>query len=216
MWPMSARQSADRPRLVLASGSPRRRELLASVGVTAEVLVTNIDETPLAAELATELVSRLAAGKAEAAAVILRSRETDFAGGCLVIGSDTVVEIDGDILGKPVDDGDAAATLRRLSGRTHRAHTGVGVVHIDNDGTNTEVVVVTTSVTMRELSNEDISWYLATGDHMGKAGSYAIQGFAAPFISGVDGAYDAVVGLPLHYVDRLLTEFGWPLRRFSE
>lgn len=208
---MTNRLDADRPRLVLASGSPRRRELLASVGVVADIIVTDIDETPTVGETAEDLVARLARGKAEAAANL--ASVTD----ALVIGSDTVVEIDGDILGKPVDDEEAAATLRRLSGQTHRAHTGVCVVAVRTKGDDAlGVVVSTTSVSMRELSDEDIAWYLSTGDHRGKAGSYAIQGFAAPFVFGVEGPYDGVVGLPLQRLDQLLTELGWPLRSFSD
>lgn len=234
MWPMSPRPAVARPRIVLASASPRRRDLLASVGVHAEVVSCDIDETPLAGESAQDLVARLACGKAEAGAnrielelgssehsadvpakVNTGERGTAFA--CLVIGSDTVVEIDGDILGKPVDDDDALAMLRRLSGRTHRAHTGVSVIGLSL-GSNSEigVAVATTAVTMRDLSEEDLAWYLSTGDHRGKAGSYGIQGFAAPFVSGIEGPYDAVVGLPLHMVDQMTTSFGWPLRTFCD
>lgn len=201
----------DRPRLVLASGSPRRRELLASVGVAAEIVVTDIDETVTPGEVAQDLVARLARGKAEAAA------STGVFDNALIIGSDTVVEVDGVILGKPVDDEDATSMLRSLSGQTHRAHTGICVVSVDPDRPDQlGCVVSSTTVTMRHLSEEDIAWYLSTLDHQGKAGSYAIQGFAAVFVIGIEGPYDGVVGLPLQRLDQLLTEFGWPLRTFSQ
>ncbi len=223
---MSIRSAADRPRLVLASGSPRRAELLRSVGVEAQIVVTDIDETPLAGEAAQDMVARLATGKAEAGADLVRmlepapqsdgqmSQSSDCS--VAVLGADTIVEVDGKILGKPVDDEDAASMLSLLSGKTHRVHTGLCVVVASAEGDDRiGVAVSTTRVTMRILSGEDVQWYLATGDHRGKAGGYAIQGFAAPFVTGIDGPYDGVVGLPLQRLDLLLTELGWPLRTFS-
>ncbi len=229
---MSIQSAADRPRLVLASGSPRRAELLRSVGVEAEIVVSDIDETPLDGEAAQDMVARLATGKAEAGAVLVRAQDVvpdgvpaggssgsgsqAVSGAVAVLGADTIVEVDGRILGKPVDDEDAASMLSLLSGKTHRVHTGICVLIGQPDGGDRiGAAVSTTLVHMRALSSDDIQWYLGTGDHRGKAGAYAIQGFAAPFVTGIDGPYDGVVGLPLQRLDQLLTELGWPLRTFS-
>ncbi len=219
---MSIQSAADRPRLVLASGSPRRAELLRSVGVEAEVVVTDIDETPLEGEAAQDMVARLATGKAEAGIALVRAQAVEDplpssrTETVAVLGADTIVEVDGRALGKPVDDEDAASMLLLLSAKTHRVHTGLCVVTSHPEGHDRiGVAVSTTLVTMRHLSPEDIQWYLATGDHRGKAGAYAIQGFAAPFVTGIEGPCDGVVGLPLQRLDQLLTELGWPLRTFS-
>ncbi len=207
---MPTQLAADRPRLVLASGSPRRRALLASVGVVPEVVVADIDETPAPLETAQELVARLARQKAEAAASLVSGENA------LVLGSDTVVEVDGTILGKPATDLEAIAMLGLLSNSRHRVHTGVCLLGNRSDGGGDSIVdVATTTVRMRTLSDADISWYLATGEHEGKAGAYAIQGYAAQFVTGVEGPYDGIVGLPLNRVDQLLTRFGWPLRLFA-
>ena len=172
-------------RIVLASASPRRHELLSQIGVSFTVRAPHIDETPMECEPAVAYVCRLASAKA--AAVPAASDE-------LIIAADTTVEIDATILGKPRDESDAASMLRRLSGRTHRVHTGVAVScegqpHVD---------VCTTMVTFVALDEAMIQWYLATGEPFGKAGSYAIQGAGAALVARVDGSVSNVIGLPLH------------------
>jgi septum formation protein len=170
-------------RVILASGSPRRSQLLADAGVDFEVRTPDIDETPLPDETPTAYVARLSAQKAGAVA---RSDE-------VVIAADTTVEIDGRILEKPVDADDARRMLRSLSNRTHHAHTGVTVQRPDG----AETRVVTTSVTFVELDDAQIDWYIGTGEPMDKAGAYAIQGRAAGFVERIDGSVTNVVGLPL-------------------
>ena len=185
------------PQLVLASTSPRRRELLAQLGVPFEVLAPAVDEQPLPAELATDHVCRLALAKARAAAAQLGPQ-------ACVLGADTVVVLDGQILGKPVDRDDAAAMLRRLSGRTHtvlsavaRVLGGAHVVHLSES-----------HVTFRTLSPAEIAAYCATGEPLDKAGAYAIQGRAAAFIRHLEGSYSGVMGLPLYETAELLTAAG--------
>lgn len=170
-------------RLVLASGSPRRRELLSGVGLRFTVRPADIDETPHPGEAAEDYVRRLSAEKA---AAVVGPFET-------VIAADTTVEIDGAILEKPEDDADAIRMLRLLSGRTHRAHTGVTVA----DGSGARTILVTTSVTFARLTEEAIDWYVATGEATDKAGAYGIQGAASAFVERVDGSTTNVIGLPL-------------------
>jgi septum formation protein len=182
------------PRVILASQSPRRRELLALVGIRHEVKPADIDERYLAGETPSGHAVRLAREKA---ATI---REP----GAIVIGSDTIVVVDGDVLGKPRDEGDAARMLRRLSGRTHVVITAVAVAV---DG-RLESDVETVDVTFRLLSEADITSYIATREPMDKAGAYGIQGFGATIVSRVDGDYFAVMGLPLQRLVRLLERVG--------
>lgn len=184
-------------RLVLASGSPRRRELLGLLGIEFDVVPADADETPRAHEDADAMVRRLAASKAIAVSTVTP--------GALVIGSDTAVEIDGDILGKPTDAEDAAQMLRRLSGRTHRVHTAVAISRdtaiVAADGT-------ISSVTFVEMSDAAIEWYVATGEPLDKAGGYGLQGIGATFVSTLDGSVTGVLGLPLDLVVDLLTRAG--------
>lgn len=170
-------------RLVLASGSPRRRELLADAGLEFEVRPADVDETPLAGEPPTAYVRRLSLDKA---AAVTRA-------GDVVIAADTTVEVEGRILEKPLDADDARRMLRLLSGRTHRAHTGVTVA----TPRSTETAVVTTAVTFVVLTTEMIEWYVATGEADDKAGAYGIQGAAAGFVERIDGSATNVIGLPL-------------------
>lgn len=180
--------------VVLASQSPRRRELLTLVGIPHEVRPANIDERYLAGEVPHEHAERLARSKAAAIA----------APGAVTIGSDTIVVVDGDVLGKPRDDADAAAMLRRLSGRSHVVITAVAASW--NGRMLSEVEEV--GVTFRTLSDEDIAAYIATREPMDKAGAYGIQGYGATIVERVDGDYFAVMGLPLNRLARLLESLG--------
>ena len=171
--------------VILASQSPRRRELLALVGIPHTVLPADIDETVLHGEIPTAHAERLAWEKASTIA----SRHPD----ALVIGSDTIVVLDDDILGKPEDEAEAKATLRRLSGRTHTVHTAVAV----SFGGRIASGVETVQVTFRDLSDAQIKAYVQTREPMDKAGAYGIQGYGATIIRRVDGDYFAVMGMPL-------------------
>jgi septum formation protein len=184
--------------LVLASSSPRRAEILRSVGWEFEILPVDIDETPSVNEAAIKYVERLALEKAEAAA------KTSF--GKLVLGADTTVVVDGDILGKPTDGNEARSMLRSLSGRWHEVLTGVALVCA---GETSQQVVAhqSTRVQFAKMSDDEINWYVATGEPMGKAGAYAIQGRAALFIEKIEGDYWNVVGLPVRLVYCLIGKF---------
>ena len=181
--------------VVLASGSPRRQELLAQIGVQFTVRVPDIDESPEPAEEPEAYVRRLACAKA--AAVKAAADE-------LVIAADTTVELGGEILGKPVDEHDAASMLRRLSARTHRVHTGVAVRRGDLEFAE----VCTTLVTFVELDEAMIRWYVGTGDPLDKAGAYAVQGAGGALVRLVRGSVSNVVGLPLHVVIELADRCG--------
>lgn len=176
-------------RLVLASGSPRRRELLATLGLTFVVDAADIDETEFVGEDPPSYVVRLARTKAEHVAVRHEP-------GTIVIGADTTVELDGTILGKPSDPGHAGSMLAALSGRTHRVHTGMAVV-VAGDADVAWVSLSTTDVTFRLLDDAAIERYVATGEPMDKAGAYAIQGLGGALVARVSGNVQNVVGLPL-------------------
>ena len=185
---------------MLASASPRRRELLASVGLEpTQVRPADIDESPLPGEQAEAYVLRLAQGKARAIAHA----------GELVLAADTVVTIDGALLGKPRDSADAAGMLRRLSARGHGVATGVAV--FDPVSGQLESRVEVTRVIFAPLDDAEIDWYVASGEPMDKAGAYAIQGRAALFVERIEGSYSNVVGLPLATTYQLLTAAGYPL-----
>lgn len=207
-------------RLILASASPRRRELLAQAGFVFEVCPAHIPEEPQPGEDAVAYVTRLAREKAEAVFRMRRSevrghesegqgageRRGDGRGGTslIVLGADTTVTLDGQILEKPRDAEDAARMLRMLSGRTHRVITGVAVV----SGFGTEVAAEVTVVRFLTLSEEEIAAYVASGEPMDKAGAYAIQGLAAKWIPRIEGCYFNVVGLPLALVGQMLRAGG--------
>lgn len=178
--------------LVLASGSPRRRELLKGAGLTFAVRAANIDETPLLDEAPPAYVRRLSIEKAAASADSPLASTSD-----VIIAADTTVEVNGLILEKPRDNDDAYGMLRRLSGRSHQVHTGVTVSIARNGARRSSTVLVTTEVTFVSLSDEMIDWYLATGEAKDKAGAYGIQGAAAAFVERVDGSVTNVIGLPL-------------------
>ena len=182
--------------LVLASASPRRQELLRNVGITFEVQPADIPEDPLPGEGAKECAERLAREKALAVA---RQRPQDC-----VLGADTVVVVDGELLGKPSGAADAARMLRRLSGREHQVITGVCLVA----GGQCSVASETTSVTMSEISENEIPGYVASDEPLDKAGAYAIQGIASRWIPRIEGDYSNVVGLPVALVWRMLRETG--------
>jgi septum formation protein len=184
------------PRVILASQSPRRRELLALVGIQHEVRPADIDETYLPGEPPRDHSERLAREKTAAIA----AAEPD----ALVIGSDTIVVVDGDVLGKPADDADAERMLARLSGRTHVVMTGVAVTWRGETRSAVEEV----DVTFHALSARDIAEYVATREPMDKAGAYGIQGYGATIVARVDGDYFAVMGLPLQRMVHLLADVG--------
>jgi septum formation protein len=183
-------------RVILASQSPRRRELLALIGITHEVRPADIDETYFPGEKPAAHAERLARGKC----AVIAEREPD----ALVIGSDTIVVVDGDVLGKPTDEADAARMLRRLSGRSHVVVTAVAVARRGQIRSAVEEV----NVTFHSLSDGDIAAYIATREPMDKAGAYGIQGFGATIVERVDGDYFAVMGLPLQLLVRVLRELG--------
>ena len=181
-------------KLVLASKSPRRAEILAGVGWQFEAIAANIDETRRPAENAANYVKRLAATKAGTVANLLTEG--------LVLGADTIVVIDEQILLQPSDDDDARRMLKLLSGKWHEVLTGVALVRA-GDLLQLQVAVETTRVRFAELSADEIDWYVSTGEPRGKAGAYGIQGKAALFIEEIQGDYFNVVGLPIRLVFEL-------------
>ena len=187
--------------LYLASGSPRRRELLTQIAVPFLTQIAPIDENALPGESPIAYVERLALTKAQAGLAAL----TDNAD-AVVLGADTAVVLDGRILGKPTDRADALATLSDLSGRTHEVLTAVALVSRERQASR----VVTSQVTFRALSQAEIEAYWASGEPHDKAGCYGIQGLAAVFVSQLQGSYSAVVGLPLCETAALLAEFAIP------
>ncbi|MDT3440530.1 MULTISPECIES: nucleoside triphosphate pyrophosphatase [unclassified Pseudofrankia] len=185
-------------RIVLASGSPRRRELLAGMGVAFEVVTSNVDENVETFAGPEDFALQLARRKARAVAGCV--------GDALVIGGDTVVELDGRIFGKPADQDEAVEMISRLDGRTHRVVTGLAVVDAAT-GEHREGAA-TTTVTMRPLGEDEIREYAASGEPFGKAGAYAIQGLGGRLVAGVEGDLDNVIGLPTATLRRLLAAFG--------
>jgi septum formation protein len=184
------------PRVILASQSPRRRELLELVGITHEVRPADIDETYFPGENPREHAERLAREKA---AVIARQEPE-----AIVIGSDTIVVVDGDVLGKPADEAEAARMLRRIAGRSHVVMTAVAVVWRGETRSAVEEV----GVDFHPLTDAEIDAYIATREPMDKAGAYGIQGYGAAIVARVDGDYFAVMGLPVQRLVRVLRELG--------
>ena len=185
-------------RLVLASASPRRRELLERLGLDFDVVPADVDESPQDGERPRAYVRRVAAAKA---AAVPAGDDT------VVLAADTTVDVDGRILAKPVDDDDARAMLRSMSGRTHRVHTGVAI----RRGGEVVTDVVTTYVTMVPMTSSLVEWYVATGEPRDKAGAYAIQGAGAVLVERVRGSVTNVVGLPLATVVALGRRLGFEL-----
>jgi septum formation protein len=192
-----------RPRLVLASSSPRRQRLLEGMGLHFASVSPDIDETPRPGEAPRAYVERLARDKAAAVA----ADEGD-----VVVAADTTVACDGEILGKPVDPADARRMLLLLSDRTHDVHTGVAV----RTGGRTATRVVTTFVTMVPIGEADIAWYVGTGEPLDKAGAYALQGAGGLLVRSIEGSSSNVVGLPLAELAELLAACGWPVERLRE
>lgn len=181
-----------REKLVLASGSPRRAEILERAGWPHEIIVAGIDETVLPNEAPAAYVQRLARSKAEAVANRLEEG--------LVLGADTTVVIANQILGQPLDEADARRMLRLLNAKWHDVLTGVAVVRV---GGETRVAYQTTRVRFAEISEQEIDWYIATGEPFGKAGAYGIQGKASLFIEEIEGDYFNIMGLPIRLVYEL-------------
>jgi septum formation protein len=187
------------PRLVLASGSPRRRQLLELIGLDFTVSSSGVEESPEPGESAPAFAERAARDKALAVA---------GRGGALpVLGADTVVEVDGALLGKPTSDREAATMLRALAGRAHRVHTGLALAA----GGALASLVDSATVHFLAMTEVQIRWYVATGEPRDKAGAYAVQGLGGLFVRGVEGSPQTVVGLPLHRLAELWSMLGLSL-----
>ncbi len=186
------------PPLVLASASPRRRELLQGLGLTFSIRPADLDETPFPNEEPGPYVLRLA--KAKAAAVVQP--------GEIALAADTVVVLDGELLGKPLDQEDAEAMLRKIAGREHEVYTGVAL-HYAAEPLREVANLTCSNVRMAAMDDTTIRWYVQTGEPMDKAGSYGIQGYGALFVESVHGNYTNVVGLPIPAVGALFAELGW-------
>ncbi|HEX3525579.1 MAG TPA: Maf family protein [Thermoanaerobaculia bacterium] len=189
------------PQIVLASASPRRRELLARLGLRFTVRASEIDETPHPGEPPADYVLRLAREKAAAGASRDGAEE-------LVLAADTTVVVDGEILGKPLDEEDARRMLRLLAGREHEVLTGVAL----RGGQQEAALLETTSVRMAALTDDEIAWYAATSEPHDKAGAYAAQGLGGLFIEAVRGNFSNVVGLPVPVVYKLFAALGYDLK----
>ncbi|GAB1529979.1 MULTISPECIES: Maf family protein [Brevibacillus] len=187
--------------LILASSSPRRRELLQTLGLSFTVITSDVDETTAEHLTASEVVEELSLRKAKEVA----SRLTEG----VVLGSDTVVVLDDQILGKPIDEMDAYRMLSMLQRQEHTVYSGVALIDVETG--RTEVSHSLTHVRIRALTEQEIKSYIATGEPMDKAGSYAIQGIGATIVEGINGDYFTVVGLPLGLTSTLLTRFGMPI-----
>jgi nucleoside triphosphate pyrophosphatase len=187
-------------KLILASASPRRAEILRGAGLQFTVLSSAVDETPMPSEVPQDLVRRLALAKAE----LVAARAL---GPAIVIAADTVVVLEGAILGKPRTSEDARQMLAKLSGRTHSVMTGVALIRLP-DAERREFIE-TTQVHFASVSNEEIVKYLASGEPFDKAGAYAIQGLGGRFVPRIDGCYFNVVGLPLARLYHELSLLGW-------
>jgi septum formation protein len=185
-------RSPSRP-IVLASASPRRREMLERIGMVIEVRPADVDETPRAGEAPLDYVRRVARDKAEA-----------IASDAPVLAADTIVEIDGEILGKAADDDEARAMLAKLRGRTHRVTTAFAL----RAGGAVRVETVTSEVVMADFGDDDLEDYVACGEWRGKAGAYAVQGIAAALVAEVRGSITNVIGLPLYEVVSALEAAG--------
>ncbi|MDP1735653.1 MAG: nucleoside triphosphate pyrophosphatase [Sulfuritalea sp.] len=200
------------PRIYLASRSPRRRELLTQIGVRFDLLLfraapredEEVSETWLPGETPEAYVQRVARAKAVFGVGLIASRATVVRP---VLAADTTLDLDGEIIGKPTDEADAASILMRLSGRSHRVLTAIAMAR----GERVEHRLSISEVRFRRLSNEEIRRYVQSGEPMDKAGAYGIQGRAAMFIEHIDGSHSGIVGLPLCETTLLLREFGYPL-----
>lgn len=194
-------------RLVLGSASPRRREMVASLGIPFQVRAPHVDETPAAGEPADRYLERVVDSKLVAvrAGDGLSLRDVDG----VLVADTVVVAPDGAILGKPSDDADALAMLRVLAGKTHRVSTRFALASTKGRAAPWHVETVTTRVVFRALDAAEIDAYVATGEGRDKAGAYAVQGLAASFVARIEGSYTAVVGLPLSELVMALRALGW-------
>lgn len=183
-----------KPRLILASSSPRRRDLLASIGLEFDVIPSHIPEERTADETAEEYVARLSRDKAHAIASNHRDR--------WVIAADTTVILGEQMLEKPVDAADARRMLATIAGQTHLVHTAVTLMRVEPSYSETHIC--TSEVRILPLSDGDIAWYVATGEPLDKAGAYAAQGIGGLFIDSIHGSYTNVVGLPLALLFQML------------
>jgi septum formation protein len=189
--------------LILASSSPRRAEILRDAGIAFEIRDTQIDEAALPGETPHAMVARLAEAKARSAAAQMDVGLRE----CIIVGADTTVELDGEILGKPRDSAHAREMLAKLSGRTHHVVTGIFLLRLS--GNATRAAIENSAVTFAPLAENEIDAYVATGEPLGKAGAYAIQGLAGRYIPRIEGCYFNVVGLPLARLYAQLRELGW-------
>ncbi len=186
------------PTIILASNSPRRRELLAQIGLAFTVAPSHVDESVLPGEAPVSYAERVAQDKARAAA--------KQAGKGIVIAADTIVVVGGAILGKPADAADARRMLTELSGREHEVVTGLAVMDAASEQCVTRISI--TKVWFRDLTEREIASYVATGEPLDKAGAYGIQGRGALLVERIEGCYSNVVGLPLSLLGEMLREFG--------
>jgi septum formation protein len=198
--------------VILGSGSPRRLDLLRSIGIEPRVVSPDIDESVLVGELPIDYVRRLASAKLDAVMKTVGAVNV----GAIVIAADTTVDVDGVIFGKPVDDAEAVKMLLALSGRRHQVHTGFAVAvagpgcrGVDWDG---HVEVVSSTVTFRSVPIPEIIAYVDSGEPRDKAGAYAIQGGAASFVELVEGSLNAIIGLPIERLTEICAALGAPLR----
>jgi septum formation protein len=186
-------------RLILASASARRFELLRAAGYDFDPVPVHVDETPRPHEGARAYVQRLASEKSRCAMEQLHGSSQDS----IVLGADTAVVVDGDILGKPTSDGEAHRMIARLAGRTHEVLTGVSI----RSGQEEVVHVESSTVTFTPMTPAEVSWYVSTGEGRDKAGAYAVQGLASRFVQRIDGSYSNVVGLPVAPVYAILDRY---------
>jgi septum formation protein len=190
-------------KIFLASSSPRRAEILRNAGIAFEIRAALVEEEALPGETARAMVARLAEAKARATAARISGAMRE----CIVVGADTTVELDGEILGKPRESSHAREMLAKLSGRTHHVLTGLFLLRLP--GGATRAAVEDSVVTFAPLDEKEIDEYVATAEPLGKAGAYAIQGLAGRYIPRIEGCYFNVVGLPLARLYALLRELDW-------
>ena len=203
------------PRIYLASQSPRRRELLAQIGIRFDLLLfrsgaredNETNEDPLPGEAPEPYALRVAAAKARHGAALLQLRRLPPRP---VLAADTTLDLDGEIIGKPESDAHAEAILARLAGRTHRVLTAIAMAHRSNEGERLEQRLSVSEVRFRPLTAAEIHRYVASGEPRDKAGAYGIQGRAAMFVEEIRGSHSGIVGLPLCETALLLREFGYP------
>ncbi len=198
-----SRNAPHETTLILASGSPRRQELIRLLGLPVEVMPSNVDEHTPSDWTPVQIVEGLSLRKASSIKDRLAGQA---AGSKIVVGSDTIVVLDGEVMGKPADTDDAFRMLKRLSGRVHEVYTGVSLVRLDDGKTVTAHRA--TRVRMRELSDGQISRYVASGEPMDKAGAYGIQELGALLVEAIEGDFFTVVGFPVSLVSEMLESYG--------